>query len=97
MELRIVKQPYWFVQYKRALRERNIPEWPSLKEKLVGPNSYQALFYLEQYFMARKASTIAYDAYHAPGLTEEERSRLHDEYWEVAYHRFKILDSLDSP
>jgi hypothetical protein len=94
--LRIVKDPYWLVQYKKALRERNMPEWPLLKEKLMGPNSYQALFYLEQFLMARKASTIAYNAYHAPGLTEEEWNRLHNEYWEVSFHRFKILDSLNS-
>ena len=94
MELRIVKQPEW-LKYKDVLRELE-PGWPSLKGKVVGPNSYQALIYLEQYLMARKASTIAYNAYHAPGLTQEERVRLNDEYWKVAYHRMNILDSLDS-
>jgi len=92
--IRIV--PYWLVQYKKALRELNMNEWSSLKERLAGPNSYQALFYLEQFLMARKASSIAYDAYHAPGLTEEEWDRLHNEYWKVAFHRFKIMDSLNS-
>ncbi len=92
--LRIVIKPYWKTRYEAALRERGIAEWPLLKEKLIGPNSYQALFYLEQYMMARKAGEIAYRAYHAEDLTDEERILLRDEYWEVVGHRFKLLDRL---
>jgi predicted DNA-binding ArsR family transcriptional regulator len=93
MELRIVKQPEW-LKYKDVLRELE-PGWPSLKGKVVGPNSYQALIYLEQFLMAHKAWSIVNNEFNAPELTYAERVRLNAEYWELVFYRSKIVDSIN--
>ena len=93
MELRVVKQPEWF-KYKDVLRQLE-PVWPLLKEKVVGPNSYQALIYLEQFLMAHKAWSIVNNACNAPGLTNAERVRLNAEYWELCLYRSKIVESIN--
>lgn len=93
MELRIVKQPEWF-KYQDVVRELE-PGWPLLKEKVVGPNSYQALIYLEQFLMARKALSIANNACNAPELTNAERIRLNAEYWELSFYSSKIVESIN--
>lgn len=93
MELRIVKQPEWF-KYKDVVRKLE-PGWPSLKAKVVGPNSYQALIYLEQFLMAHNALLMVNNEINAPELTNAERIRLNAEYWELVFYRSKIVESIN--
>ena len=92
MELRIVKQPEWF-KYQDVVRELE-PGWPLLKEKVVGPNSYQVLIYLEQFLMARKALSMVNNEFNTPELTNAERIRLNAEYWDLVLYRSKIVESI---
>ena len=69
--------------------------WPSLKAKVVGPNSYQALIYLEQFLMAHNALLMVHNEINAPELTYAERNRLTAEYWELVFYRSKIVASIN--